>query len=91
VSWPVTRRLPENFASAFSGGFRSGRNRRQIERDGRQIARPTVKANAAQLRRHARALQIRLSAQMDISAEHAGADQGNFDFSFHWVLKGHTG
>jgi hypothetical protein len=28
---------------------------------------------------------------MDISAEHAGADQGDFDLSFHSVSKGHAG
>jgi hypothetical protein len=48
-----------------------------------------VQADAPQLRRQAGALQIRVSTQMDICAEHAGANQGDFDFTFHWVLKGH--
>jgi hypothetical protein len=49
-----------------------------------------VQAETAQLRGQAGALHIRVSAQMDITAEHAGADQGDFDFSFHWVLKVHA-
>src|SRR5579862_8268599 len=80
--------LLEGVASALGRGFGAGRDGRQLEGDRREIARPAIQADAAQLRREAGELQIRVGAQMDIRAEHAGADQGNFDFSVHWFLRG---
>ena len=45
----------------------------------REIARPLVESDARELPPNPKPLQIRISAQMDIAAEHAGASEGDFD------------
>jgi hypothetical protein len=48
-----------------------------------------IQSNASQLAGDAKALKIRVSTQMDITAEHAGTDKG--EFQGRWVGFRHGG
>ena len=68
---------------AVGGLFCSRGNGDQFELDLCQIASPPIQTHSAKLRSNASALQVSVSAQMNIAAEHAGAYQGDSKRVFH--------
>ena len=94
----VPRRLAEVGAWRVSGPFRelppraSRRSLRarghgdQLELHAASVARPVVEPDARELAGDAEALQVGVGAQVDVAAEHAGADEGDLDSVFHAIL-----
>ncbi len=93
----VPRRLAEISARLVAGPFlemllaepsradvsRARGDGDQFEFHRREFARPFVEADARELAGDAEALQIGVSAQVNIAAEHAGAGESDFDGAIH--------
>ena len=64
---------------AAGGGLGACGNGDEIELHRGEVACPFIKAHAGELPADSKALKIGVSAEMDIAAKHAGADEGNLD------------
>src|SRR5437016_3230937 len=64
---------------SLCGAIRPRGNRCQLKIDSRKIAPPQVKPDPPELRAYPDALQITISAQMHVSAKHAGSHQRDFE------------
>jgi hypothetical protein len=65
--------------SLLGGLLRARGNGDQRELDGREVAIPQVEPDPCKLAGDAEALQVGISAGVDIAAEHAGADEGDLE------------
>ena len=80
-AWPVQRL---KFCPGAAGGLLRARGDcHQLELDRPQFPRPGVQPDASELRADAGALQVGIGPRMHVSAEHAGADQGDLDCGVH--------
>jgi hypothetical protein len=68
--------LPGRFLTACGHGD-------EIKLHPGEFTRVFVQSDARELSGDAEALQVRVSTRVNISAEHAGADKGDFDGGFH--------
>jgi hypothetical protein len=67
----------------FGGLLRARGDGDEVELHGGEIAAELVEADARELAGDAEALEVGVRAEVDIAAEHAGADEGDFDDGFH--------
>src|SRR5207249_3374424 len=76
------------------GGFPGGLLRArgdgdEVELHRRGVAVELVEADARELAGDAEALEVGVGAEVNVAAEHAGADEGDFDGGFHEVRRAH--
>lgn len=63
-------------------GLRTRRHGHEVKFHRREVAGVFVQPDAGQLPGDAEALEVRVGTQVDISAEHAGTDESEFDGFF---------